>query len=82
MKGDSVMFEEIKKLFVECANVDEEEVRPEARLREDLGIDSIYAVELTLQLEEIYGVVIEYEEIEHLLTVDDLVKLVEKKVGR
>ena len=76
------MFEEMKKLFVECANVDEEEVRPEARLREDLGIDSIYAVELTLQLEEIYGVVIEYEEIEHLLTVDDLVKLVEKKVGR
>ena len=76
------MFEEIKKLFVECANVDEEEVRPDARLREDLGIDSIYAVELTLQLEEIYGVVIEYEEIEHLLTVNDLVKLVEKKVGR
>lgn len=76
------MFEEIKKLFVECANVDEEEVKPEARLRDDLGIDSIYAVELTLQLEEIYGVVIEYEEIEHLLTVDDLVKLVEKKVGR
>ena len=76
------MFEEIKKLFVECANVDEEEVKPEARLREDLGIDSIYAVELTLQLEEIYGVVIEYEEIEHLLTVNDLVKLVEKKVGR
>ena len=76
------MFEEIKKLFVECANVDEEEVKPEARLRDDLGIDSIYAVELTLQLEEIYGVVIEYEEIEHLLTVNDLVKLVEKKVGR
>ena len=76
------MFEEIKKLFVECANVDEEEVKPEARLKEDLGIDSIYAVELTLQLEEIYGVVIEYEEIEHLLTVNDLVKLVEKKVGR
>ncbi len=76
------MFEEIKKLFVECANVDEEEVKPEARLKDDLGIDSIYAVELTLQLEEIYGVVIEYEEIEHLLTVNDLVKLVEKKVGR
>ncbi len=76
------MFEEIRKLFVECANVDEEEVKPEARLREDLGIDSIYAVELTLQLEEIYGVVIEYEEIEHLKTVSDLVNLVEKKVGR
>ena len=76
------MFEEMKRLFVECANVDEEEVKPEARLREDLGIDSIYAVELTLQLEEIYGVVIAYEEIEPLKTVSDLVNLVEKKVGR
>lgn len=76
------MFEEIKKLFVECANVDEEEVKPGARLKQDLGIDSIYAVELTLQLEEIYGVVIEYEELEALETVDDIVKLVEKKVGK
>ncbi len=76
------MFEEIKKLFVECANVNENEVKPEAKLKEDLGIDSIYAVELTLQLEEIYGVVIEYEEIEKLKTVDDIVKLVEQKVGR
>ncbi|MBR6071489.1 MAG: acyl carrier protein [Acholeplasmatales bacterium] len=76
------MFEEIKKLFVECANVDEEEVKPEARLKQDLGIDSIYAVELTLQLEEIYGVVIDYEELEALETVDDIVKLVEKKVGK
>lgn len=76
------MFEEIKKLFVECANVDEEDVKPEARLKQDLGIDSIYAVELTLQLEEIYGVVIEYDELEKLTTVDDIVKLVETKVGK
>ena len=76
------MFEEIKKLFVECANVNEDEVKPEARLKQDLGIDSIYAVELTLQLEEIYGITIEYDEIEKMETVDDIVKLVERKVGR
>ncbi len=76
------MFEEIKKLFVECANVNEDEVKPEARLKQDLGIDSIYAVELTLQLEEIYGITIDYDEIEKMETVDDIVKLVERKVGR
>ncbi len=76
------MFEEIKKLFVECANVNEDEVKPEAKLKQDLGIDSIYAVELTLQLEEIYGITIDYDEIEKMETVDDIVKLVERKVGR
>ena len=29
------MFEEIKKLFVECANVDEEEVKPEIQQLEE-----------------------------------------------
>ena len=46
------MFEEIKKLLVECAHVDDDEVKPESNLKKDLGIDSLYAVELTLELEE------------------------------
>ena len=41
------MFEEIKKLLVECAHVDENEVTLDANLKKDLGIDSLYAAELT-----------------------------------
>ena len=33
--------EEIKRLLVECAHVDEDEVTLEANLKKDLGIDSI-----------------------------------------
>lgn len=76
------MFEEIKKLFVECANVDADEVTMDANLKKDLGIDSLYAVELTLQLEEVYGIEIEWEEMQSLETVRDIVELIEKKVKK
>lgn len=76
------MFEEIKRLLVECAHVNEDEVKLEANLKKDLGIDSLYAVELTLELEEHYGISIDWEEMQEVYTVKDVVDLIEKKVGR
>jgi acyl carrier protein len=76
------MFEEIKRLLVECAHVNEDEVTLEANLKKDLGIDSLYAVELTLELEEHYNISIDWEEMQEVYTVKDVVDLIEKKVGR
>lgn len=45
------MFEDIKKVLIDAINVDEEEIKPEAKLNDDLGIDSLAAVELALELE-------------------------------
>ncbi|MBQ9448489.1 MAG: acyl carrier protein [Acholeplasmatales bacterium] len=75
------MFEEIKRLLVECANVSEDDIKPESHLKKDLGIDSLYAVELTLQLEEYYHISIDWEEMHDVVYVKDVVALVEKKVG-
>ena len=75
------MFEEIKRLLVECANVSEKDIKPDAHLKKDLGIDSLYAVELTLQLEEYYNISIDWEEMNDVVYVKDVVSLVEKKVG-
>ena len=55
------MFEQIKNLLIECANVDENMITPDARLKEDLGIDSLYAVELILELETKFEIKIEWE---------------------
>ncbi len=76
------MFEEIKRLLVECAHVNDDEVTLEANLKKDLGIDSLYAVELTLELEEHYGISIDWEEMQEVYTVKDVVDLIEKKVGK
>lgn len=76
-----MMFEEIKKLLVEFACVSDSDVTENSKLKEDLGIDSLYAVELILELETAFDIKIEWEEMKPLQTVNDVVKLVEAKRG-
>ncbi|MCR4898516.1 MAG: acyl carrier protein [Acholeplasmatales bacterium] len=74
------MFEEIKNLLIEFANVDENKIKLDAKLKDDLGIDSLYAVELILELETHYEINIEFEDIQNLFYVSDVVDLVQRKV--
>lgn len=79
MANKTVSFEEIKKLIIECANVNTE-ITPESVLKTDLGFDSIYAVEMILELEEHFGIKIEITEMDTMMTVADVVNVVEKKL--
>lgn len=56
-------------------------VTPEARISEDLDLDSLDTVELTLGLEKRFGVEISDEEAEELSTVGDVVALIGTKLG-
>ena len=71
------MFEEIKSAIVEALNVKEDEVTPEANLRDDLGIDSLDAVELVMELEDTFSVKIEDSEAQNFVTVKDIVDFIE-----
>ena len=73
-------FETIKELLIECANVDVE-ITPESVLKTDLGIDSIYAVEMILALEENFNVQIEMNELDTMMTVGQVVEVMNKKLG-
>lgn len=75
------MFDEIKQLLIDTANVDEKKIAPEARLKEDLGFDSLYAVEMALELETHFQIKIEPDELKNLIRVKDVVSLVERKRG-
>ena len=70
------MFEKVKEVLMEAINVDEDMIKLEANLKDDLGIDSLAAVELSLELETEFDVRIEDEE---LVTVADIVSLLESK---
>ncbi|QOS39124.1 acyl carrier protein [Treponema rectale] len=76
------MYDVIKQLLIDTANVDEEKIKPSARLKEDLGFDSLYAVEMALELETHFSIKIEPEELKQLITVQNVVDLVEKKEGK
>lgn len=73
------MFEKVKAVLVEAINVDEDVITMEANLKDNLGIDSLAAVELSLELETEFDVRIEDDELAKLVTVADIVKLLESK---
>jgi acyl carrier protein len=74
-----VSFEDIKKLIIECANVTTD-FNPDSILKDDLNIDSLYAVEMILELEEKFSINIQIEEMEDLIKVQDVVDLVNRKL--
>ncbi len=74
------VFEDLKKLIIESANVDNE-ITPESVLKTDLGIDSIYAVEMILALEEKFNIQIELEDMDTMMTVSQVVDVVNRKLG-
>ena len=73
------MFEQVKDALVESLNIDGGDIKLESNLKDDLGIDSLAAVELSLDLETEFDVEISAEELAALVSVEDIVKLIESK---
>ncbi|MCR5292953.1 MAG: acyl carrier protein [Eubacterium sp.] len=71
------MFEEIKQVIIETLSCDESQVTLEASLTDDLGADSLDAVELGMAIEDALGVTIADEDLPNIKTVQDLVDYVE-----
>lgn len=61
--------------------VDAGKVVPDADLLRDLDLDSLDTMELTLGLEERFGIEIPDQDLEGLATVSDAVGLVERKLA-
>ena len=76
------MFEDIKIVLIDAINVDEEEIKPEAKLNDDLGIDSLAAVELALELENEFDIRIEDEELAKEKRVQQAMLTIKKKFGK
>lgn len=65
---------ELSRILVEMFEVDEDEVVPEARLYEDLDIDSIDAIDMVIRLKEITGKKVSPEDFKSVRTVEDVVE--------
>jgi acyl carrier protein len=74
------LFGEIRKALVELFELDEQEIQPQARLYEDLDIDSIDAVDLTIRLREMTGHKVDPEAFKAVRTVEDVVNATSRLV--
>ena len=72
------MFEEVKASIVDTLNCEEDKVTLEANIFDDLGADSLDAMELNLALEERLGKTISDEQMAEIKTVEDIIKCLEQ----
>lgn len=71
------MFEKIRDIIAEELSIAKEKVTMEAKLTEDLGADSLDAVELIMAIEDAFDIQVSDEAAEKIECVGDIVKYVE-----
>lgn len=73
------MFEKVCEVIASTLNCDVSDLKAETTLMDDLGADSLDAVELNMALEEEFNIKIEDAELAELKTVGDIVACVQAK---
>ena len=77
----SMIFEKLKSLIAEQFNVDEDSITMETSFADDLNADAVDLVDLSMALEEEFGIdELTEEETASISTVGDLVRFLQGKV--
>ena len=71
----------VRDFLIEDLEVDEEKIVPEARLKEDVGIDSLDFVDIVVIVEKNFGFKIKPEEMTDVKTLGQFCDYIESKVG-
>ena len=74
------VFEKVKGLFVEELGIDSEKVTMDAKLEEDLEIDSLGIVEVVMAFEDEFEIEIDDEDLTDVGTVGQAVNLLHSKL--
>ena len=74
------VFEKVKNIIVKELKVDAEKVTLEASLKDDLGADSLDAVEIVMDIEDEFDIEIDDTKIDAVATVGDLVAYIEQVI--
>ena len=66
----------VKKLLAEIARVNDDKIKENAKIRDDLGVDSVSSMEILAAIETRLGIVIDEARAFNIVTVKDLIELV------
>ncbi|EGS1687475.1 acyl carrier protein [Enterobacter cloacae] len=78
MKEQETLYQEVSALLIKLFELDPELITPQARLYEDLDLDSIDAVDMVVNLQKKTGHKIKPETFKAVRTVQDIVDVVEQ----
>lgn len=71
----------VKNFLVEDLEIEEEKIEGGARLKEDLGIDSLEVVDVVVLVEDQFGYKMKPEDFRTLITLDDFCQFIQQHIA-
>ncbi len=72
--------EKVNNLFIEDFEIEETLIKPEAHLKNDLGIDSLDFVDIVAIIDREFGFKPVLQELKEIVTLNDLYLFIDKKI--
>jgi len=76
-----VIIDKINDFLIDEFEVEEDDIAPDANLKETLGLDSLDFVDLVVAVESNFSVKLVGEDFVNILTLQNFYDLIEKKLG-
>lgn len=73
--------DKVKEFLVEELEIDEDKIHGDARLKEDMGIDSLEVVDVVVLVEQEFGFKMKPEDFKNLPTLDKFCQFISQQVG-
>ena len=73
--------QDIKELIASVTGLDPAQLTPEAKFWEDLGVDSIKAIEITVAMEKKFKIRVKDEQVAQITTVAKAVEIVQEALN-
>ena len=73
-----MVLDQIKEILKDTMDIDESKITLDAKLKEDLELDSLDSVELIMSAGEEFGIEIPDEDVMNFKTVNDIVNYIEE----
>ena len=71
----------VKNFLVEDLEIEEEKIEGSARLKEDLGIDSLEVVDVVVLVEDQFGYKMKPEDFRTLITLDEFCQFIQQHIA-
>ena len=72
-----MIFDEVREILAEQLDVDKDSIEMNSKLAEDLGADSLDAIDIVMTIEDQYAIEVPDENIANMKTVEDIVSFIE-----
>ena len=75
-----MILDEVKEILSEQLGISVDKIELSSNLAEDLGADSLDAIDIVMSIEDQYSIEVPDETIENMKTVEDIVNFIENNI--